>query len=92
MHESTEKAVRVREEGRTMNNPKIDINRHLYCEIDDERKSITTTMIYDGNTDKLMEQFHRFIHCLGADYSGYTIFAIVPLYNGNILNLYAKIY
>ena len=75
-----------------MNNCATTSNRFLRCSINEEKKTVNTVMMYEGDMYKLMDSFHKFIHCLGADYSGYTIYADVKISNKYTVQLYARIH
>ena len=75
-----------------MNNCATSSNRFLRCMIDEEKKTVNTVLVFEGDMYKLMEAFHKFIHCLGADYTGYTIYADAKLSNKHNIQLYARIH
>ena len=75
-----------------MNNTKnFDINRHVLCSIDEDKKTVKVYLTCD--IDSFEEKFHKAVRALGTKFRGYTILApICPLNNKLTFSMYARIH
>lgn len=74
-----------------MNNTKnFDINRHVLCSIDEDKKTVKVYLVCDA--DSFEEKFHKAVRALGTKFRGYTILApICPLSDKLTFSMYARI-
>ena len=69
----------------------IDINRHVLCCVDDNKKTVLVHLICKA--EEFEEKFHKIIHALGAQYKDYDIIApMFPLSDNEYFSRYARIY
>lgn len=74
-----------------MEHQNLDLNRFLVCQIDEEAKTVTTSMFDVGDIQKNLLSFHKLMYGLKDKFRGYTVTASVPLTANNVMIITAQV-
>ena len=81
--------VLVRNEN-IMTKGKIDVNNQVLIEVDEMEKLVIAHILC--KREEFVEKFHKTVHALGKQFSGYEVKAVLPLEFGLFLNMTARIH
>ena len=75
---------------KVMQNGQFNVNNQVFVEVDKKEKLVIAHILC--KREEFVEKFHKTVHALGKQFSGYEVKAVLPLEFGLFLNMTARIH